>query len=475
MAAPPPCPRPLAGRLAGKSLPVQVAMLVAWPLAQQFLLWLSGAVDMAIAGHISGTASAALAVGTQTTWLMALLVMGAASGAAALVARATGKGHKSLARAALGQGMALTLAVALALGLFVAGLAEVLTHLAGLRDETLPLCVAFLRITALALPLLAVMFGGSAAMTASGDPRPTFFAMAAMNAVNLTASLLLALPAGTVIGPEHWHVTLPWGLGMGVRGIALGSILGWATGAAVILGRLMFARGHHLRLIGHRLLPHWHTMRRIFAVSWPAMLERLGQGGGHWAILAVVGAVAHQAGAHPQAVHGVISRIEGLSYLPALAFGIAAATLTGQYLGANDPAQARRAARTCWLLGAGLMSCVGLLFLAIPGTLVRCMTNQPEILEAAPPILRICGLYQFFFGTANILQGAMRGAGDTRANALLFNLLAWGVRLPLAALLGIGLGWGLTGIWIAIACETTLRGLVFMWRFAGGQWAHVKV
>ena len=69
----------------------------------------------------------------------------------------------------------------------------------------------------------------------------------------------------------------------------------------------------------------------------------------------------------------------------------------------------------------------------------------------------------------------MRGAGDTRANALLFNLLAWGVRLPLAALLGIGLGWGLTGIWIAIACETTLRGLVFMWRFAGGQWAHVKV
>lgn len=475
MSAPHPTPRPLSGRLAGKSLPVQVAMLVAWPMAQQFLLWLSGAVDMSIAGHISGSAADALSVGTPTTWLMALLVMGSASGASVLVARATGKGHKGLARAALGQGMLLTLAVAVLLGLFVAGVAQVLVHLAGLSGDTGRLCATFLQISSLGLPLLALMFGGAAAMTASGDPRPTFFAMLVMNGINLAASIVLAMPSGARIGPATWHLTLPVGAHLGVLGIAWGQMCGWGVGALVILGRLLFARGHHLRLISHRLLPHGHTMRRIFSVSWPAMLERAGQGGGQWAILAIVGVIARESHTHLIAVHGVVSRIESLSYLPALAFGIAAATLTGQYLGADDPPMAKRAAKVCWFWGAGLMTSVGLLFLLVPGILTRCMTNQPDILAAAPPILRICGLYQFFFGSANILQGAMRGAGDTRANALWFNLLAWGVRLPLAALFGIAFGWGLMGIWIAIACETTLRGVVFMWRFFGGRWAQVKV
>lgn len=479
---PSPAPRPLAGHLAGLSLPRQVAMLVAWPLAQQFLLWLSGAVDMGIAGHISGDAAAALAVGTQTSWLMALLVMGAANGAAVLVARASGKGHRGLARAALGQGMLLTVGLSLILGLFIAGMAEVIAHLAGLKGEAVALCVAFLRASALSLPLLAFMFGGSAAMTASGDPKPTFFAMMAMNLVNLCASLLLALPAGAPIGTPGFHFILPWGMNLGVHGIAYGLALGWLAGASVILLRLTLIRRHrrHLRLLPHRLLPHAHTLKRIGHVAWPAILERAGQGGGQFAIMAIVGAIAGQAaavqaGSHLQAVHGVILRIEGLSYLPALAFSIAAATLTGQYLGAGDPANARRAAKLCWLSGAGMMGFVGLLFLLFPHALVRCMTDQTEILEAAPPILRLCGAYQFFFGTANILQGALRGAGDTRANALMFNLLAWGVRLPLAALLGLGLGLGLWGVWIAIACETTLRGAAFMVRFFGDKWAHAKV
>ena len=44
----------------------------------------------------------------------------------------------------------------------------------------------------------------------------------------------------------------------------------------------------------------------------------------------------------------------------------------------------------------------------------------------------------------------------------------WGIRLPIALLL-IG-SLGLTGMWIAMACELSIKGLVFLWRLRSKKW-----
>jgi Na+-driven multidrug efflux pump len=49
------------------------------------------------------------------------------------------------------------------------------------------------------------------------------------------------------------------------------------------------------------------------------------------------------------------------------------------------------------------------------------------------------------------------------------------LRLPLAWLLGVKLGKGLTGIWIGLCTELAVRGLLFLARFLHGGWARVKV
>lgn len=472
----------LSGRLAGMSLPKQVAVLAVWPFIQQFLLWLAGAVDTWIAGtlpdpvtgEVSDGATAALGVAHKAAWFLSLIVMGMAAGSSALVARATGGGHRGLARAALGQGIGLGVATGLALGVFVYFGAPWITGLSGLEGEAAGMCMDFLRVCAFAMPLVGFLFAGAMALMSAGDPKPTFYAMLAMNGVNLAAALMLALPSGHAL---KFGLVLPWGLGLGVPGIAYGWGLGWLAGAAVVFLRLWAVRGDRLRLLWHRLVPHPHTLRRIWGVSWPAVLERIGQGGGHWVMIVIVGAVARRggAGAHPQATYFVADKIEAMSYLPALAFSIAAATLMGQYLGAGDPAGAKRAGRACWLSGAVLMSAFGLLFILFPEMFVNAFTDQVEIRRDAPELVRVAGYWQFLFGAANILQGGLRGAGDTRATALIFNGLAWGLRLPLAALLGLGFGWGLFGVWWAIGIEISVRGLLYLWRFESGKWMKVKV
>lgn len=230
-------------------------------------------------------------------------------------------------------------------------------------------------------------------------------------------------------------------------------------------------------------------MRRIWRVAYPALLDRGGHWAGNWVVIMIVGVIGASSaiGDSVQGAHIIAIRIESISFLPAMAFAAAAGTLTGQYLGANDPVMARQAARQCWFIGAGIMTALGLVFIAIPEQLVHLYTDKQVFHDNTPQLVRLCGFVQFFFGSALVLQGAMRGAGDTRVPAILSNALTWGIRLPLAFFIGIdewvvfeqftvhGMGLGLYGIWIALCTELTLRGLVFIARYLREGWLKGEV
>ena len=106
-----------------------------------------------------------------------------------------------------------------------------------------------------------------------------------------------------------------------------------------------------------------------------------------------MGFIAVELGAQAfQAAHIVAIRIEALSFLPAMALAAAASTLTRQYLGAGDGAGASARAIACWLGGAGAMTLLGVAFVAVPGVFVRLVTDEPELLQLSPKLVRICGL-----------------------------------------------------------------------------------
>lgn len=487
-------PKQLSGRLAGLSLRRQIFVLAIWPFMQQLLSWLVSTVDTIVAGYQpTEDAANAIAVGGYINWFMGLMVMGIGAGGAALIARAIGGGHKRLARAGLGQTLVMGAAIGMVTGLIVIALADVIGAAAGLEGQALSMASVYLRLVAAFVPIAAVLFVCVHCLTAAGDTRSPFFVMLIMNVVNLFATVLLA---GVEL--RFNGTTYSVGLGLGVAGIAWGTCIGWTVGALLMI-RLITKRNSTLRLHVHRLRPHWHTMRRIWRVAYPALLDRGGHWAGNWIIVMIVGLIgaASAIGDSVQGAHIIAIRIESISFLPALAFAAAAGTLTGQYLGANDPYMARKAARQCWFLGAGIMTTLGLVFIAIPEQLVHLYTNKQVFLDNTPQLVRICGYVQFFFGSALVLQGAMRGAGDTRVPAILSNTLTWFVRLPAAFILGIdeyvieqlvlfdmviydsmvftGFGLGLVGIWYALCGELFIRGVVFIIRYSRDGWLKGEV
>lgn len=451
--------RELDGLLAGLSLPRQVLTLAVWPFFENILAFLVSFVDTAIAGHLSVEATNAIGVGAHVSWLIGLVQASVGIGATAVVARAIGARRRGLANAALGQSLVLALLAGTAIGVVVYVYAEPIGLFTNLSGSSLALCTIYLQRIGAAAPCSALLFVGAAALRGAGDTRTPFIVFIVVNVVNAVLALLFV------------YAPAPLG-GRGVGGIATATFIAWSVGALLITVALTAGWGG-LRLDPDRLRPRLSTLSLILKVAAPNFLETfLGLWIANFLVLRIVGQLHDQTA---WAAHIVTIRAEALSFMPGYAFGVAAATLAGQYLGLGDPTRARRAILLCWGFGALLMLGMGLLFIAVPEVFVRLITDEPEILRASPALLRIAGFSQLFFGTAIILGQGMRGAGDTVATMFLTTFSTYAIRLPLAYLFGIRLGWGLPGIWYALCLELGFRGVIFAIRFLRGRWATVPL
>lgn len=454
----------LAGRLGQLSMPRQVLALAVWPLFEQLLNFLVGTVDLAVAGHLDPepfkvAATDALGVTVYVDWLMGMIYSAIGVGAAALIARAIGTRHRRLANAILGQGLLLALIAGLVVGSVIFGLATPIATQAGLKDQSADLCRLYLRIVSLAGPLHALLLVGCASLRASGDTRTPFWVMVVVNVVNIIGSYVLAF------GPA------PLG-GHGVKGIALGTVAAWSVGGLVVLLSLLKAWGG-MRLYPHRLRPHAHTLRRVLVIGIPTLLESVaGLWLGNYLVLAIVGRLGERGNI---AAHTIAIQVESFSFLSGYAVGIAAATLTGQYLGLGRPDRAKQAVAWCWAMAVGMMGSMGVILLLFPKFLAGFITDSSALLELCEKPIRICGPIQVFFASQLVFSGALRGAGDTRSAMWITGLSIMLVRLPAAYLLGIHYNLGLTGVWLALCGELVCRGLIFAARFWHGGWARLAV
>jgi putative MATE family efflux protein len=450
-----------AGLKAGVSLPHQVAALAFWPFLEQLLNLMVGLVDLMVAGRLLETEAVnAVGAAMYLIWLVGMLIAAAGVGATALIARASGAGQWRRTNALLGQSVFLAAIWGLAMGLLFYLFAPTVAILSGLQGQSEILCTRYLHVLAPAVPCNAVLIICAACLRGSGDTRTPFLVMIVVNLVNIAACVLLVAP---------WS---PIG-GHGIAGLALGTLLAWVTGAACLAGIL--ARGCKKLLLQRRFLhPRLPVLMRIIRVGLPNLMESTGFWLGNYLVIIMVGHLPNQ---REMAIgaHFVAARVESLSYMPGFAMGIAAAALTGQYLGIGDIRNARRAAWLCWAFAAALMVTTGLLFICFPQIFVRVFTDKDVFLSASPPLLRITGCTQIGFATAIVFSSVLRGAGDTRTAMFLTYGSIFLVRLPLVYLLGKVYGLGLTGVWVGLCSEIMFRGAIFLASFLRGNWAHCKI
>jgi len=426
-------------------------------MGEQLLSMMVGIVDTYLVGHLGAASLAAVGLANQWVFMATMLFGAIATGATALIARFVGAREKSQANEVLRQSMLLGAGIGIIATILGFTLAEPAVRLLGAEEEVVVLSASYLRVVASIFFFSTLMFIGNASLRGAGDTRTPLFVMLVVNVVNIVV-------AWTAING-------PFGLPkMGVVGSAMGAATGRTIGGLLVIGLLLKGRsGIRLKLAGLR--PDTEMIRRILRVGLPSGVEQLFFRSGHMVfarILAELGTVSYAA--NQVAMNGW-----SLSFMPGFGFALAATTLVGQSLGAEDPEGAQQRGYTAYRLAAALMGSVGILFLLFPAQIVGFFTNDPEIIEIGTMPLRMVGLIQPVLAATMVFPGGLRGAGDTRFPMIVTGSSIWLVRLPLAYLLAIVLDWGLTGAWAALALDLSMRGLINFLRFRGGRWKTVQV
>ena len=171
----------------------------------------------------------------------------------------------------------------------------------------------------------------------------------------------------------------------------------------------------------------------------------------------------------------VVFTLAMASFLPAIGFGVACATLVGKALGEEDPERAAVSMLESVRWSVIFMGTMGILFLLFPRPILLIFTNDGEVIEMALVALRILGVVQFFDAVGMTLWFALSGAGNTLFPAIIDLSLSWGIFLPGSYLLGIVFGYGLIGPWLAFAIYLFLYAICITWKILKGDWKEIEI
>jgi putative MATE family efflux protein len=430
---------------------------------EQVLHMLVGLNDVYLANHLPDHApDAGAAVGTITyfLWFIGLLVASIGTGSTALISRAKGARHKSLSNNVTGQSVSAAVILGIVLGLILYCFDTPIVEATQLQGMGRVFAGEYLRMLSVSLPFATVMFVAGACRRGGGDTVSPAIVMVIVDVVNMICSFSLT---------RGW-----WGLPvMGFTGIAAGTIIAYIVGGVLDFMVVWFGTSG-ARLYLHRLRPHWHTIKRLFRIGIPAGIEGLLTWFANFGVLAIINRMDPTNASSSAHINAV--RLESVSYLSGIAFATAAATMVGISLGRGDPNRATRSAFLAFAAGGGVMTLCGILMITLgrypAGWLAP---NDPQIIHLTTQCLRITGFIQISFAANMILGGALRGAGDTFVVMVLNLLTIIGLRFTGVVIVGLWLHRGLPAVWIVLASELFIRGLLVFLRFPQGGWRRIAV
>lgn len=163
-----------------------------------------------------------------------------------------------------------------------------------------------------------------------------------------------------------------------------------------------------------------------------------------------------------------------ISIMPCFGFGIAVHTLVGNALGERKVSLARFYGAKTAVLATIFTTMIGIFFISFPRLVLRMLTDQSEVIEAAVTILRIAGFGQIVYGIGIVLANGLQAAGKTFFVMIVEVLSNIFLFLPAAYILGFVFDFGAIGIWSALPIYIFVYTVSIYIKFKYGDWKKLK-
>jgi putative MATE family efflux protein len=408
--------------------------------------------DIFMLSKYNEQAVAAVGLVASFTFFLILLYSMISSGTTVLVSQYLGAGMErkagdsAVASFVLGILFSLTLSVALCLG------TDFILSWYTLETAVREYARQYLVIYGAGSVFVAFNIIQSNILRAYGHAKDSMIANLAANVLNIGGNAL------ALFGPE-------WFPFRGVVGVALATVASQAV-ACFIMAILI--RGHRDVHIPWRDIfkIKGETYKKLLSIGVPTAGENLSYN----IMNIIIGIPISQYGTAALNANTYLNTVLRFVYMPALSIGWSGQIKTGYLIGAKKFETAKHRMYRYYWMGMAISMTVMILVFLFKDFVFGLFTQDPLVLGLLPALLLIC-----FFREAGrianvVVIPGLKGAGDVRFPVVIGVLSMWGIGALGGILLGSVAGLGLAGIWIAIALDEIIRGLIMIFRWRSGVW-----
>jgi len=433
---------------------------IAWPtLVESCLIHLATMVNTMMVGGIGTLAIAAVGYCMQPRFLIHSVFQAFNTGSTALIARAKGAGNKEEANKVMHQAILFGMTVSIVLSALGYIFAKQLIHMMGASEEqTIQWAVQYLRITMISFPASAFSMAVTAMLRGIGKTRVSMVYNVVANILNVVIGFLLI--QGRFGFPA-----------LGVSGAAIG--LGSGQVIAAVIAYFTIKKGSDILKFRLKQLLQldFSILRRVIRIGTPAMFEHLCLRTGNIMFARVVASLGDAA----FATHQIGITVHQLTFMNGMSFGTSSASLLGQSLGRKRPDQGRALVQLCRRYALYLALTLGVLISIFSRQIVGLYLDDPAIIASGAMVLLVVAILQPLQSSQQVVAGALRGAGDTKAVAICIAIGILVIRPVMSYVFVNFFNMGLVGVWLAIVLDQCMRSIYTMWRFVSDKWKTIKV
>jgi putative MATE family efflux protein len=462
--------------------PASVVWLLAWPaVALNSLQVVNTLLDRGFIGHLASAALTGYGGSTVITFLTFSLAVALSTGATALVSRSFGANEPAQYKRAAQESVSLSIYAGLLICLctFLVARPSADTMLPATDPLARDQMARYLATYSIGLPALFLIQTIAASLRGIGDTRSPMYISGVQILLHISLNVLLIFP------PRHvGAITVP-GAGMGLQGGAAAlSISAWIAAVAY----LAFLSKTPLGRLSPFRLPEVHWSLRILRIAIPAAVMNTLRVASFAFFTLILKQVPDASAAI--AATSIGFALESIMFMPSLGLGAASAALVGQSLGMKRPDRAERLAWTAGHHGAVVTLCLAGPIFIFANAIAMFMTGgKADISNEASLLLRYLCATEAMFAYSVVMMGAMQGAGDTVRPLRITVFSLWVLRVPLATVLALPVGFriaglvpipiafglGATGGWAAMSFSQAVQGVLTMTAFKSGRWKTERV
>lgn len=311
--------------------------------------------------------------------------------------------------------------------------------------------MTYFHITALSFPFIALYNAGAAVFRSMGNSKVSMATGMLMNIINASGNAICI-----------------YGLGMGVAGAAIPTLISRAVAAVVILF-LASRKTNALYLEKRNLLPvDGGMMKNILRIGVPSAMEnslfQLGR-------VVVVSMIAIY-GTSQTSANAIANNLDGMGIIIGPAMGLAMITVIGRCVGARDTEQAVYYMKKIMLWCYGALAVNNLLVIVFLPQLIGLYREiTPETAELARKLVLIHTTGSIFLWAGSfVLPNALRASNDVRYTLVVGISSMVICRICLSYVLCVRLGWGALGVFAAMVTDWICRVTCFTVRAVSGKW-----